>query len=599
MARTEPVNAGYAIINGSATGSNKAYVNVWLEWKQLSKDTEKNTSQVRVLLYAACTKSSSTSWTVAENFGYVGYDGGNKQYRSTTYNFANNAVNCFGDYTFTVEHDNDGTKSLTLEGAWATSHSAYISGGSVSGAVTLETIPRASSISGAGDVVLGNACSIQWTPNSSSFRYKLTFSLGGWTHTTAAIHPNKTSVHTYTGYTIPLDEVAAQIPGDDESTMKVTLTTYSDSACTTSIGSDGDEFKVTVPDTDKTRPVVTMTLTPDTPLDDLYIQGVSRVQAEISAAAQLGAAIESYSMTVGGYTFTGQSPLSSYLTASGQIEITGCAVDSRGIPGYAKQTITVHPYFRPRLTNVEAYRCTSDGVAADDGEYLKIKVTRNYAPVTVDGEQKNFCTVRYRYKAENAGTYSYAFTILDAAAEGDTVTTAPMLNAGLRKDTAYTVQILVIDTVGQSGIVTVSIPSEYVFRHKRSGGKGLGLGGYCDEDDLLDVHWNIRGRKAINGMYIQRAEVNAESNTITIRWKHAINAEQESPYQTLFLFGVCETILVFGEILIVSSAVKWSGQPTTVTGTMNSSTGTAVVTLPGARKHPFMIMSADEFEIVE
>lgn len=142
MARTTPVNSGYGIISGSSAGSNASGVDCWLEWKVLSQDAENCQSKVRVLLYAAATISSSTKWTAAENFGYVQCDGGTKQYLSTTYDFSDKQVNCFGDYTFTIDHEEDGTKSVTLAGVWSTSHSTYISGGSASGTVTLPTIEQ-------------------------------------------------------------------------------------------------------------------------------------------------------------------------------------------------------------------------------------------------------------------------------------------------------------------------------------------------------------------------------------------------------------------------------------------------------------------------
>ena len=139
MARTTPVNSGYTIISGMTTGSNSANVDTWLEWKVLSQDKEKMQSTVRLLLYAAANIAASTYCKTEEEFGYVQCDGGTKQYLTTGYDFSGKAVNCFGDYTFTVDHGEDGTKTVTLAGAWW-SYSTYISGGTASGTVTLPAI---------------------------------------------------------------------------------------------------------------------------------------------------------------------------------------------------------------------------------------------------------------------------------------------------------------------------------------------------------------------------------------------------------------------------------------------------------------------------
>ena len=163
MARTTPVNSGYTIINGTTQGTNGSKVDTWIEYKVLAQSVQNNTSQVRVVLYSQSTVSSSTRWDVAEKFGYVGYNNANKQYLSTTYDFTNNKINKFGDYTFTIEHNADGTKTITLQGAWSTSHSTYISGGNVSASVTLPAIPRYATVNQNLTAKTETSATIRWT----------------------------------------------------------------------------------------------------------------------------------------------------------------------------------------------------------------------------------------------------------------------------------------------------------------------------------------------------------------------------------------------------------------------------------------------------
>lgn len=163
MARTTPVNSGYTIINGTTHGTNGSKVDTWIEYKVLAQSVQNNTSQVRVVLYSQSTVSSSTRWDVAENFGYVGYNNANKQYLSTTYDFSNNKINKFGDYTFTIPHNADGTKTISLQGAWSTSHSTYISGGNVSASVTLPAIPRYATVNQNLTAKTETSATIRWT----------------------------------------------------------------------------------------------------------------------------------------------------------------------------------------------------------------------------------------------------------------------------------------------------------------------------------------------------------------------------------------------------------------------------------------------------
>lgn len=166
MARTTPVNSGYTIINGTTTGSNRANVDTWVEYKVLAQSVQNNTSTVRVVLYSQSRVSSSTRWDVAENFGYVGYNNSNRQYLSTTYDFSNYKVNKFGDYTFTIAHNSSGAKTITIQGAWSTSHSTYISGGSVSGSVTLPTIPRYATVNQNLTEKTETSVTVKWTSDS-------------------------------------------------------------------------------------------------------------------------------------------------------------------------------------------------------------------------------------------------------------------------------------------------------------------------------------------------------------------------------------------------------------------------------------------------
>lgn len=85
----------------------------------------------------------------------------------------------------------------------------------------------ASSITEAATVTLGQACSVKWTPRLDTFRYKLKFSIGSWSHTTEVLHPNQTSAYLYTGYVVP-EDLVNQIISSATGTMTITLYSYSD-----------------------------------------------------------------------------------------------------------------------------------------------------------------------------------------------------------------------------------------------------------------------------------------------------------------------------------------------------------------------------------
>ena len=398
-----------------------------------------------------------------------------------------------------LRHDDDGTKSFSVEVEAAIYYSAVNCSGSDH--FTLDSIARTSSLASASDVILGNKCSIKWTPEASSLRYKLKFSLGNWSYTTSAIHPNKTSEYTYTGYTIPLD-VAKQITDAKTGTMTVKLYTYSDSGATTQVGdADSSTFIVTVPDNSSTQASIsTMTLEPVGSLpeafDGLFIQGKTKVKAKLAASGKYGATIKSYSLNVDGTTYDEDNELTSdYLANSGEITVYGYAKDSRGYTGSASKKITVIGYSKPQILDAVASRCDENGNPDDSGTYLKIKAKRSYSPVKVDGEQKNFCKIRYRYKLESADDYSSWVTILASDSLGsDIVETGALLGGVLSLDNTYLVQIGAVDDVGSSTNTTVPISTERVYMHRDKVRRALAFGMLIQEDNCVDFAEDIKVR---------------------------------------------------------------------------------------------------------
>ena len=405
------------------------------------------------------------------------------------------------DQEITVTHDDDGEKTVTIYWKWGVNSgwSGVMNIPSGSFNVQLTTIPRASGITSAANVTLGKNCSIKWKPHSASFRYKLKFSLGDWSHTTGAIHPNTTADYTYTGYEIPVS-VAKQIPSAKTGTMTVKLYTYSDSDATKQVGDTAsDTFTVTVP---TLKPDVTMQLTPVSDLPaafaGLYIQGKSQVKATLTAAGQYGTEIKSYSMKVDGKTYdAGDQYTSGYLTNAGSITVKGYATDNRGYTGETEENITVIAYSKPQIrpasgeSEVLAVRCDRDGIPSDSGTYLKIKAKRSYSPVKSGSVQKNFCKIRYRYKVDG-GSWSAWATILEGSSlNSDEAETGALLGGTLSAKSSYIVQVGVIDDLGGSNATTIPVPTDKVYWHRDGRRRSLTFGGYVEDDNTFAIAEDI------------------------------------------------------------------------------------------------------------
>lgn len=460
-----------------------------------SQDVDKNTSQVRILWTSTQDADSFNLNTRTAKY-YVSINGGAEEEYSVSYTLPAGTTKTILDKTITVSHKSDGTATIRVR-TWM---DTKISVGVVekdSGVVTLTPIARASKITSFSltTAKVGSSLKVNWKPASASFRYKLKFALGTWSDATDAIYP-KTTTATYHEYTIPY-AVAEQLTSNPPSgKMTVTLYTYSNSTCTNQVGSaDVKEITATVPKNSTTLPSANMTLTPVSTITNeafsgMYIQGKSKVTVELSGNGKLGATIASKSIKINGKTYK-SGDTSDLLTTYGSVEIVGTVTDSRGYKKEITKTITMIPYSKPTITDVEVYRCDVNGNAADGGTYLKIKATRVYRAVKSGTEHKNFCKIQYRYKS-GSGSYSSWTTIMDENASGNKVETGSLLNGGLKAENTYTVQIRVIDTIGESSSTTVQIPTDKVYCHRDGARNSFAFGGYVDEDNAFIIAEGIK-----------------------------------------------------------------------------------------------------------
>lgn len=472
-----------------------------------STNLSANTSKVRILWKSTQSGDSWNGYTRTAKY-YISINGEAEREYTVSYTLPQASTNTILDTTISVTHKGDGSGTVKVR-TWMDTR---ISAGVVekTQSLTLTTIPRASTITSASNITLGTPCAIRWTPLSTAFRYKLNFSLSGYSYTTGAIHPNTIAAYTYTGYTPSIADVAPKITSKPPTgTMTVTLYTYSDSNASVQIGSaSSTTFTVTVPDNESTKPTVTMTLSPVTPYTkfaSLYLQGRSKVKATFSGSGKYGASVTSYNMQADEVNYA--SPYTSdTLKKSGSVTIVGTATDSRGFSGTSSQSINVIAYDPPYIAPSEGYksvvceRSTSDGTPSDKGTYLHIKGTRNYTKINTNGIV-NTCSVRCRYKpeggswshdpGEGVGVLLWTDTSTD---EFDVLLPDIVSNTML----SYMVELNIIDDTYTPSAMVFNIPSEAIDFELREGGKGAAFGKHAVTENLLECTWDAKFHKGLS-----------------------------------------------------------------------------------------------------
>lgn len=374
--------------------------------------------------------------------------------------------------TKTITHNTDGTKSVSMSieagiYQWAINKSG-------SNTFTLDTIPRASSITSASNKTLGNACSIKWTPNASTFKYKVKFSLGSWNYTTPSfISPASTSEYTYDDYTLPL-EVANQLPNATTGTMTAYLYTYNSSG--TQIGSTASKtFTVTVPSSIKPSiSSVSATLVNSNTIINgwgVAVAGYTKVKVSASASGSYSSTISSFDIT-GGYATTQTGTSLAYtggvISSSGSKTFTVVAKDSRGRSSDSKSAtaITFYAYSKPTVSSFTVARSSSNA--------KKVVVKANWTFSSVNS--KNAATATLYYKKSSNTSWTTYGTI--------TKNTNVTLTNDFEETSSYNFKVVVTDSLSNSAQEEGFISTIEVTMDFRAGGKGLGIGKIAETDNL-------------------------------------------------------------------------------------------------------------------
>lgn len=488
-------------LSGSVTTGSYSNRSVTLKWTA-TQSVANNTSTISWELVGS---GSSSGWVVVSELK-VTIDGSQAYYRSS-----DKHTNCYNGTklasgTKTITHSSDGTKSFTIKVEAGIYNWAINKSGSKT--FTLNTIARASSISSASNVTLGNTCSVKWTPASSSFKYKVKFAIGSWSHTTDYISPKTTSAYTYIGYTIPLT-VANQLPKSTTGTMTAYLYTYNG---TTQIGSKASKtFTVTIPSTViPTLGTVTASIVNSNSVINSWgvaVAGYTKVKIEATASGSYSSTISSFTIS-GGYSTTQNGTSLSYtgsaITSSGSKTFTVVAKDSRSRSSASKTTsaITFYSYSKPTISSFTAVRSGSNA--------KKVIVKGNWSYSSVNG--KNAVTATLQYKKSTASNWTNYGTI-----DRNTNVT---LTTDFNETYSYNFRLVVKDSLNQSAQEEAFVSTIAVLMDFRAGGKGLGIGKIAESDNL---------EVALNSIFIGDVYIKIDSSNVPLKTyiKKVINGDYD------------------------------------------------------------------------
>ncbi len=309
-------------------------------------------------------------------------------------------------YTKRVYHNSDGTKSIKIStyangraASYGPSNSAETSGDcTASATITLDTIPRASSVT-CNSFNIGSSTTINIGSASSNFRHTIKYTYGDL----SGVIADKTAL-TSIGWTPDKAQFYSRIPNGRTGYGSVTCETYSGS---TLVGTKTANFQAYAVESD-CMPDVSVTVT-DTNKDvsdkltgnsSIIVKYLSKPQVTITATPKYSSSIKSRKIqwADGSYSTNNPATFNNGVTSS---SVTVSATDSRNytksVPYNLASSSKWIEYVKLAFTRIKLSRQESTLSTAN------IKVSGNYFNGSF-GKVTNDFTLKYRYKPNESGS---------------------------------------------------------------------------------------------------------------------------------------------------------------------------------------------------
>ena len=384
-------------------------------------------------------------------------------------------------WTGDIVHDNNGALTIAMSGSFTIGNGPALTGGAISERWSLPTIPRASDFSlSAGSVIAGNSFNISISPKSNSYYHVATLQMGNYSQV-LNFSAGETGPKTFS---VPLNWVY----GITNASSKVATVSVQTKSGNNNIGSSvSKSITINVP-TDIKPSFTSLSLTRiDGAVPSswgVYVQGYSKVRAQINGASgSYGSSISYYSILGDYYSSFTRSLTTGTLYSSGTVTFYGSVTDSRNrVSSVKSQSINVLPYNTPYLSSIDIYRCGTDGIENGNGDNLAIIPYFAYSSVS----GKNTCTC------------AYDVTPIDQPSvtgfHGTCTNGIKKIINGVSGDYSWQVKITLQDSLS-SNVYNRTIPTASVIMDFKSGGKGISFGKVA-ENDGFDVDMEAEFRKS-------------------------------------------------------------------------------------------------------
>ena len=468
-------------------GYNGHY-HLYMTITQNKRDASTNQSNVTVKMYAQSDSSSYGAYNLDASGNTVKMTVNGKQVVNKTMamDFRNKATVQLASWTGAISHGSDGSKKLDCSGSFTIDGSSYLSGGSISCSIQLESIPRATKPTlSASTVALGSAVTINISPAVSSWTHNIYYRIGtgDWVRFATGVKSNYS-------WTVPL-AIASSYPTATKGTITIGLNTYNGS--TQIGGTQTVNLNITIPAS--VAPSVSTIAISETVsgLSNFgYVQTKSKLKIVASASGSYGSSIRSYVYNIGSQSYSGLEntyTMGEEVRDSGTVAVTVTATDSRGRTVSKTVSITVLAYSPPQITHFECIRCgDANGSSNANGQYLKVTFGYSVSPLN----NKNQANCLLKYSVYDDGKWGSLISRTEYTYSGTYISATAILNTA----STYQVGLVVTDSFGTASFykeigTAVRLLSYIVKRF------AIAIGKIPEIDNIFDVALETIFRKKV------------------------------------------------------------------------------------------------------
>lgn len=455
----------------SASQWGTKYYSINLNWRY-RQDIAANQTQVQMISLKFNTLTSARGIHAATIHGQFSIANNNSAEKTCSNNMPSppGSVTLTIDHTVTVTHNTDGSWP-----GWQVAWKLWVTGSSDSiqpnirdfNCITtsIPKIPRTSqATTNVSSQTMGSAIVINTNRASSEYTHQIFVKFSGDSSYGSAVATGVTTSWTWTTAT----SLATKIPNTSSGVWNILVRTMAGS---TIIGDVVLNVTLNVPS--NIVPSVSSVAVAEATAGiaaqfGAYIQGRSAIKVTVSAAGNQGSTIKSYSISVDGRSYSGNSNVftTQVINGAGTVNVVATVTDSRGRTASKTVSVTVTAYSSPSVSVFKAVRCTSAGVDSEEG--TAVKISFNFAIAALGNKN----TRSFKIQQLNGNTWTDIHTITDSySTNSSVIKTGPF-----SVDSKFSFRAIAADFFTSATVYSDISPS-FALINFGAGGKSLAFGG--------------------------------------------------------------------------------------------------------------------------